>query len=108
MKVLMMVVVLCLVGCAAGPDTRRVEAVTAHPEWPERDKANVLAGKIQTGMTKEQVEASWGPPCWCCYGTRRTSHGEWWQYSVFGCTRGGHSGTRLYFNNAGILEYWAD
>jgi hypothetical protein len=34
----------------------------AHPAWSEKICANVTHGKVEKGITEEQVIASWGPP----------------------------------------------
>jgi hypothetical protein len=36
--------------------------VSRHPEWPQLTQDLILNGNIGVGMTKEQVEISWGLP----------------------------------------------
>ena len=63
--------------------------------------------EIMVGMTKEQVIASWGEPCWMCYGMRRSSSGDTWEYNPGGITSLGiGAGTYLYFDNNDVLRYW--
>jgi hypothetical protein len=75
---------------------------------PASIRTAIMSRKIMVGMTKDQVVASWGSPCVLCYGTRRSSNGDVWEYNYFGPTSLGiGGGTYLYFNNNGVLQYWS-
>jgi outer membrane protein assembly factor BamE len=97
-----------LTGCATHGTEQRAAVVAAHPDWSVQTKQDVLSGLIRVGMTQEQVLASWGTPCLTCYGTRRSSVGEWWEYNPFGTTRSGiGAGKHLFFGPDGKLRYWS-
>jgi outer membrane protein assembly factor BamE len=107
MKPLLIILLLAtLTGCATHGTEQRAAVVAAHPDWSVQTKQDVLSGLIRVGMTQEQVLASWGTPCLTCYGTRRSSVGEWWEYDVFADTRPG-TGTHLFFGPDGKLRYWS-
>jgi len=98
---------LGLVGCASD-QVRRDNAMKAHPEWPEEIRKTIAEGKIQVGMTKDQVKASWGPPCGYCYGTKQSSWSDTWEYNPFGTGRYGiGAGTYLFFDSSGQLKAWS-
>lgn len=101
-----------LSGCALMPgadDRRRQEWLSANPNADPYVQGSVRLGQIRKGMPKDAVQASWGPPCGYCRGTRRTSEGEWWEYNPFGSGRySAGAGTYLFFNNDGILEFWSE
>lgn len=73
---------------------------------PSHIRSAIQTKRIVTGMTKDQVIASWGLPCELCYGTRRSSNGDVWEYNDMGQFAPG-LGTFLYFDNAGILKHWS-
>jgi len=107
MKSFLLCVIICLtVSCSImGGQTRRDEYLAAHPATEFRDQ--ISNGMIKVGMSKDEVIASWGPPCGYCYGTSQSSSGESWEYNVFGSSGYG-SGTYLFFDNRGILQYWSN
>jgi len=107
MKLLIyLIIFISLAGCTALNNSRR-QYISQHPGTEY--KKEILNGYIKKGMTKAEVRASWGDPCTYCYGTRQTSEGDWWEYNIFGSSSSGAgSGTYLFFNNAGILEYWSN
>jgi hypothetical protein len=47
---------------AAEAKHRHDDYVNAHPELEQRMRDVILSGKIEIGMTAEQVQASWGDP----------------------------------------------
>lgn len=108
MKNIIFLFFVLLVSCGAIDNYRiRKEVLDSKLTTPATKKL-IEQGKIKIGMTKDEVIASWGLPCYHCYGTRSTSSGDWWEYNSFGTSRyGTGSGTHLRFNSAGILVYWS-
>lgn len=85
---------------------RRQIAIDNHPEWPEKNKQEILGGFISIGMTEEQVKASWGKPD--KINRTITSSGKQEQW-IYGYREGFGGGTMywlpkeyIYFEN-GIL-----
>lgn len=77
-------------------------------EQRKAERSNKSNGKIRVGMTKQEVINAWGQPCWHCYGTRKTSNGDTWEYNVFGSgSMGAGSGTYLFFDRNDVLKYWS-
>lgn len=70
-----------LTACENAP-TRREDLVAQHPEWDVNTVNVIRSGKIFKGMTKEQVRAAWGRPCYTCQGTTSGAWGESWEYST--------------------------
>jgi hypothetical protein len=96
-----------LSGCGMVADKQHREAVLSKDLSPDIRRA-IVNKKIKKGMSKEEVKAAWGRPCWYCHGTRTTSEGDWWEYNEFGSgSYGAGSGTYLFFGNDGILDYWS-
>jgi hypothetical protein len=56
-----------LIGCESPPVRR--EQLLAENNWPEEIKALIRKGYLAKGMTKSQVKAAWGNPCYSCSGT---------------------------------------
>jgi outer membrane protein assembly factor BamE len=82
--------------------------IVSNPSVPNEIRAAIRNNQIMVGMTKEQVLASWGQPCGLCYGTRRSSTGDTWEYNPGETTSLGiGAGTYLYFDTNGILRYWS-
>ena len=48
-------------------------------------------------MTKEQVEAAWGKPCFSCTGTVEREWGDSWEYPT----------QIVFFDKNGVLLRWA-
>lgn len=79
-----------LTACENAP-TRREDLLVQHPEWDANTVKVIRSGKIFKGMTKEQVRAAWGRPCYTCQGTTSGIWGEAWEYTtqvVFFDTKG--------------------
>lgn len=112
MKAHALLLVALLSSCALMPgadNRRRQEWVQNNPQADPRIISAISQGQIVKGMRSTEVQASWGPPCGYCRGTRRTSEGEWWEYNPFGSGRYSYgNGTYLFFNNSGVLEYWTE
>lgn len=105
-RVIVLLAVL-LSGCGAVEQARNRDAVMNDPMLSADVRRAIENKQIKVGMTKNEVMASWGIPCWYCYGTRETSEGEWWEYNPFGTGRyGAGNGTYLFFDNTGTLKYW--
>lgn len=104
----LLAVALALGGCGVMQErTARREAL-ADPKLTPEIRAAIEGKQIRVGMTKQQVIAAWGNPCWWCYGTRTTSRGDSWEYNLFGSSAYGiGNGTYLYFDTAGRLTYWS-
>lgn len=83
-----------------GHTLRRQQYVESNPELPAKTVEYILAGKIVIGMTKEQVEASWGQP----RDVNRTV-GSWGVHEQW--IYGSYAGCYLYFEE-GILTSWQD
>lgn len=79
----------------------RQEYVKNHQNLSKRIKNCILKGKIRLGMTKEQVEVSWGKP-----RDINKSVGSWGVHEQWIYRKFSHS-TYLYFEN-GILTSWQD
>lgn len=83
------------------PLERRSQYVNARPDIPRDISQNIREGKVSVGMTKEQVEVSWGKPCWYCYGTRESTYGDTWEYNIFGTgSYGIGTGTYVFFDRS--------
>lgn len=100
------VILFVLAGCGPSKMALRQAYIDAHPELDYDTREWIRNGKIAKGMTKEQVRASWGDPCWYCYGTRRASWGDSWEYNIFGTSRG--IGTVVYFDSADRVRGWSN
>lgn len=111
MKKIMLIALLValLSGCAATHDkSARMDWLRAHPDTPIPAFAAIMHGSIIEGMTKEQVQASWGRPCGYCYGTTSSSWGDTWEYNPFGSApMGAGSGTIVYFGSRGRVIGWS-
>lgn len=51
-----------------------------HPDWPQNICASVAHGRVDTGMTTEQVTASWGAPKRIFEGGDRGQY-KYWHYN---------------------------
>lgn len=107
-KIVIIALTLIISGCASPHQINVRNNILADSTVSEFIKTQIINQKISIGMTQEQVIASWGEPCWWCYGTRRSSHGDTWEYNAFGSSvYGAGTGTYLYFDKNGILKYWS-
>ncbi len=70
-----------LTACEVAP-VRREDYIAKHPEWEPKMVELIRAGMIAKGMTKEQVRAAWGRPCWLCQGTTKGPWGEAWEFDT--------------------------
>lgn len=105
---LMLAGVVVLGGCGIMQEREARRLALADPNLTPEIRAAIHAKHIRVGMTKRQVLAAWGNPCWYCYGTRQTSRGDVWEYNVFGSSSYGiGSGKYLYFDSTGHLTYWS-
>lgn len=108
-KILLSVTLMIfLYACGMVKENRIRESVLSDSNLPSHIREAIQQKQIMVGMTKQQVIASWGEPCWWCYGTRQSSVGDTWEYNVFGSSvYGAGSGAYLYFDNNNILKYWS-
>lgn len=101
---------LALTGCAlfGGDERRRYDYLETRSDLRPEVRAAIIDGKIMRGMTKAEVIASWGEPCWYCRGTRKASWGDMWEYNVFGSgTYGIGNGTYVYFDAGDKVTEWS-
>jgi outer membrane protein assembly factor BamE len=97
-----------LCGCAAKQVANTRKQVLADPNLAADIRQAIQAHKIKIGMTKDQVLASWGNPCWYCPGTRKNSWGDTWEYNPFGTgDLSIGAGTYLFFDEDGRLTAWS-
>ncbi len=68
--------------------------VNLHPEWNSSIKEIILDGDVEAGMSKEQVQASWGLPKDISVNIYKSGNHEQWCYGV---------SRYLYFKNG---ELW--
>lgn len=100
---------IILNGCAIEQEIRIRDfrnKMISDPSIPQNIRAAIINKQVMVGMTKDQVIASWGLPCGLCYGTRRSSNGDVWEYNNLELFAPG-VGSYLYFDNNGILKYWS-
>ncbi|GAB6067139.1 hypothetical protein JCM13664_04570 [Methylothermus subterraneus] len=81
MKRAALLALVLLTACEVAP-VRREDYFAKHPEWEPQMVALIRDGRIAKGMTKEQVRAAWGRPCWLCQGTTKGAWGESWEYDT--------------------------
>lgn len=64
MHILILVFIMLIGGCATYNYnlSRRQEYVNSHSGLPQDIKQCILEGSIRIGMTKDEVESSWGRP----------------------------------------------
>jgi hypothetical protein len=77
-------IIIFLAGCAtmpyyATPNTRATY-IAENPDTPDHIKEKIMAGQVETGMTKEQVKASWGRPGYVHKLTTASADAEQWEY----------------------------
>lgn len=95
-----------LISCAPSGQYRE-DYTKAHPELDTDTKVDIIMGRIRRGMTQEQVKVVMGEPCGYCYGTRKSSWGDVWEYNPFGTGRNAvGAGTYLFFDKHGRLSGW--
>ena len=58
----------------------RSHIINLHPEWSTGVKDAILNGDVKDGMTKEQVQASWGLPKDIRVNLDKS--GELWHYGI--------------------------
>jgi hypothetical protein len=58
---------------------QRQDILQAHPEWPPEVREAVLAGIIYPGMSRDMVQAAWGPPT-RIYRRVGSAQRETWHY----------------------------
>ncbi len=80
-KVGVLIALALLTACEVAP-VRREEYIAKHPEWAPKMVELIRAGMIAKGMTKEQVRAAWGRPCWLCQGTTKGPWGSSWEFDT--------------------------
>lgn len=86
---------LLLIACENAP-VRREELLAQHPEWDAQLQQLIREGYLAKGMTKDQVRAAWGRPCWSCTGTTKGNWGEAWEYST----------QVVFFDKEGLVTRW--
>lgn len=106
-KIILALFVVVLAACAS-QQSKREAYLKNHPNTDPVIAQAIKAGKIRKGMTKEEVRASWGDPCWYCYGTKEASWGDSWEYNPFGTGRYSvGAGTYVYFDRSGKVINWS-
>ncbi len=70
--------------------------VNLHPEWNSSVKEAILDGDVEAGMSKEQVQASWGLPKDISVNIDKSGNHEQWCYGV---------SRYLYFENGELVEW---
>lgn len=97
-----------LIGCGFAHEANIKQRVLADPALPTEIRSSIERGRIMAGMSKDQVIAAWGNPCWYCPGTRENSWGDTWEYNPFGTGRYSiGAGTYLFFDASGQLRHWS-
>lgn len=81
-KHILPIFMVLLIQACESPPVRREEMIAQHPEWDPQTVKIIEGGYLQKGMTKEQVKAAWGRPCWTCTGTTSGDWGEAWEYQT--------------------------
>lgn len=102
---------ISLTGCISNAEIRakqlkaREDYIAAHPKIKSEFAEAIRAAKIRVGMSKDDVKASWGTPCWYCHGTRQSTWGDTWEYNIFGTgSYGVGAGTYVFFDDAGRVR----
>lgn len=106
MRWLMLIGVMFLSGCITTTAARQ-KYLAENPKTLERIANAMLEGKIVKYMPKEAVRLAWGNPCWYCYGTRKSSWGDTWEYNMFGSARPG-AGTLVFFDENDRVRGWSE
>ncbi len=70
--------------------------INLHPEWNSSVKEAILEGNVEAGMSKKQVQASWGLPKDVSVKTDKSYNYEQWSYGI---------SSYLYFKNG---ELWKE
>ncbi len=70
--------------------------INLHPEWNSSVKEAILNGDVKAGMSKEQVQASWGLPKDISVNIYKSGNHDQWRY---GASR------YLYFKNGELVEW---
>jgi hypothetical protein len=94
---------IALIACES-PRARREDYLSKHSDYIDNNQSHlnntaqdmIREGYLFKGMTKEQVEATWGSACWSCTGTTKNENGETWEYPT----------QILYFDKEGLLLRW--
>lgn len=98
-KYILLLSLITLVACES-PPLRREEMLAEHPEWLQESPEIVDAirrGYLLKGMSKEQVRAAWGRPCYTCTGTvTEKDWGSTWEYQT----------QIVFFDRQGKLTRW--
>ncbi len=58
----------------------KARIIDLHPEWSTKTGFAILNNEVQAGMTKVQVQASWGLPENCSVKITETAIQELWHY----------------------------
>ena len=108
-KMFLLLMFLLLSGCGIIEENAiRKEVLANDMNMSPEFRHAIWDKKIMVGMSKDQVRASWGNPCWHCYGTRESSYGDTWEYNIFGTGSNGiGGGTYLFFDRRGKLKSWS-
>lgn len=69
--------------------------INLHPEWNSSVKEAILDGDVEAGMSKEQVQASWGLPKDISVNIDKSGNYEQWHYGV---------SSYLYFKNGALWK----
>ncbi len=70
--------------------------INLHPEWNSSVKEAILNGDVKAGMSKEQVQASWGLPKDISVNIDKSGNYKQWRYGI---------SSYLYFKNG---ELWQE
>jgi outer membrane protein assembly factor BamE (lipoprotein component of BamABCDE complex) len=82
MKKILFILSICLLaGCAT--TINKQEYINKHPQLTEETKQAILNSKVYIGMTKEQVETSWGKPISISTTISSLGNVELWWYGEY-------------------------
>lgn len=77
---------------------RRDDYLAEHPDLPEKTRERIAAGKVGTGMSADDLEASWGKPERKKITAGKFGRREQWVY-------GDPDNTRIYLQNGKVISW---
>src|SRR5688572_3943261 len=80
MKVLALLLLLFLCGCASTIEDRRTERLAAYSQLPGDTQGLIDTGRIKVGMPKDAVYIAWGKPAQVLQGESDQGRVETWVY----------------------------
>ena len=100
-KLLILILIAGLVGCVSARDRRQRYVDGWGDGMKENTRAAILRGDIAMGMSKADVEASWGRPCDTTSRTSRYGTSSMW---IYNCSTNRHF---VHFRD-GKVSGWSD